>query len=402
MPLNVRPVVSALARNRTGAILVALEIAIALAVMVNATWIIAQRIHDIEKPTGIDQRNMFALAIAGFTSDFDLGSSESADLAYLRSLPGVIAATATSAVPLTGMGQGNGIWRNPGQRGPEFDLRSMQVGTGALQTLGVHIVAGRDFTTTEIQPYTSKQPPSAVLVTRSFAHRLFPGANAVGKAIYDDSGIPMTIVGVTSDFIGSVYGGPPSYDQLVYAQEPGGYGVYFTLVRTQPGKAAALMQVAEGHLAADNPNRIIFEAQTLQYYKQRLDAQDRNMVIFLTTVTALILAITCLGIFGLTTFNVSTRTKQIGTMRAVGARKVDVITWFMTENAIILAVGILVGCILALGVGSWLSSAYDLPRLDLTYLILGAVILAAIGQLAAWHPARRAAAVSPSVATQTI
>jgi putative ABC transport system permease protein len=99
---------------------------------------------------------------------------------------------------------------------------------------------------------------------------------------------------------------------------------------------------------------------------------------------------------------VSSRTKQIGTMRAVGARKRDVVAYFLTENAIILSAGILLGCLLALGVGSWLSNAYDLPRLDPTYLALGVVILAAIGQLAAWHPARRAAAVAPSVATQTI
>ena len=401
MPLNARPVLSALARNRTGAILVALEIALALAVMVNATWIVAQRIQDIERPTGIDQSNIFALAIAGFTSDFDLGSSERADLAYLRNLPGVIAATTTSAVPLTDIGQGNGIWRQPGERGPEFDVRSVQVDTEALKTLGVHIVAGRDFTATELLPYTSNQPPSEVLVTRSFARKLFPDGNAVGKAIYGSSGSPLTIVGVTSDFIGSVMG-PPSYDQLVYAQQPGGYGMYFCLVRTQPGKAAALMQIAERHLAADNPNRVIFEAKTLGYYQQRLDADNLNMVIFLTTVTALILAVTCLGIFGLTAYNVSSRTKQIGTMRAVGARRRDVVIWFLTENAFILSAGILLGCILALGAGSWLSSAYALPRLDPTYLALGVLILAVIGQLAAWHPARRAAAVSPSVATQTI
>ena len=126
------------------------------------------------------------------------------------------------------------------------------------------------------------------------------------------------------------------------------------------------------------------------------------MVIFLSTVTALILAVTCLGIFGLTAFNVSTRTKQIGTMRAVGARRRDVVAYFLTENAFVLCAGILLGCILALGVGSWLSSAYALPRLDPMYLALGMVILAAIGQLAAWHPARRAAAVPPSVATQTV
>lgn len=403
MQLNARPILSALVRNRTGAILVALEIAIALAVIVNSTWIVAQRIHDIEQPTGMDQRNMFELAVVGFTPQFDFGSSQSTDLAYLRNLPGVIAATATSAIPLTPAGQGSSFRRRPSDLSHQYDVRTIQVGADALKTLGVHILAGRDFTATEILPYSpnASRQPSEVLVTQAFARKLFPDGDALGKAIYGDTSNPMTIIGITSNFIGSVID-TPSYEGLLYPQEPGAYSDYICLVRTQPGKTAALLQIAERHLAAANPNRIIFDAQTLEYYKGRLDAQNRNMVIFLTTVTALILAVTCLGIFGLTAFNVSTRTKQIGTMRAVGARKSDVITYFMTENAMILAAGILLGCILALGVGSWLSSAYDLPRLDLTYLALGAAVLAAIGQLAAWHPARRAAAVSPSVATQTI
>lgn len=403
MQLNVRPVVSALARNRTGAILVALEIAIALAVMVNATWIVAQRIHDIDQPTGIDQRNIFEFAIAGFSTQFDYGSSQREDLAYLRSLPGVIAATATSAIPLAPFGQGDGIRLSPSELSHQFNVRSMQMDEEGLQTLGVRILAGRNFTTTEIRPYSTNfsQLASEVLVTQSFAHKLFPHGDALGKTIYGASNNPMTIIGITSNFVGSVIE-TPSYDELLYPQEPGGYGDYICLVRTQPGKAAALMRTAERHLAAANPNRVIFDAHTLGYYKQRLDAENRNMVIFLTTVTALILAVTCLGIFGLTAYNVSTRTKQIGTMRAVGARKRDVVSYFLTENAIILSAGILLGCILALGVGSWLSSAYALPRLDPSYLALGMAILAAIGQLAAWHPARRAAAVSPSVATQTI
>src|SRR6185312_7673411 len=143
-------------------------------------------------------------------------------------------------------------------------------------------------------------------------------------------------------------------------------------------------------------------AHTLDYFKGQLDSENRNMAIFLVAVTALILAITCLGIFGLTTFNVSTRTKQIGTMRAVGARKRDVVSHFLLENAIIVALGVLVGCTLTLGVGYWLSRAYGMPRLDLYFLAAGVFILAAIGQLAAWQPARRAASVPPSVATRTV
>jgi putative ABC transport system permease protein len=404
MQLNVRPVLSALARNRTGAILVALEIAIALAVMVNATWIVAQRIHEIDQPTGLDQRNTFALAIAGFSTQFDYGSAQHEDLAYLRSLPGVIAATASSAIPFAPFGQGDGIRLQPGELSHQFSVRSIQLGTEGLKTLGVRILAGRDFTTTEIRPYSPNysQLASEVLVTQSFAHQLFPHGNAVGRTLYGSSSNPMTIIGVTSNFIGSVFDAPSSYHGLIYPQEPGGYGDYICLVRTQPGKAAALMRTAERHLAAANPNRVIFEAHTLEYYKQRLDAENRNMAIFLSTVTALILAVTCLGIFGLTAYNVSTRTKQIGTMRAVGARKRDVVSYFLTENAFILSAGILLGGMLALAVGAWLSSAYALPRLDPTYLAAGILALAAIGQLAAWHPARRAAAVSPSVATRTV
>jgi putative ABC transport system permease protein len=403
MPLNTRPILSALVRNRTGAILIALEIAIALAVMVNAAWIVAQRIHDVDQPTGIDQDNIFELAVTGFTPQFDYGSSQHEDLAYLRNLPGVIAATTTSAIPFAGFGQGSGVRLGPSELDHQFNVRSMQVGTEALRTLGLRILAGRDFNPSEIRPYSPNYsaPGAEILITQAFARELFPDGEAVGKTVYGSSNEPMTIVGVTNNFIGSTID-TPSYDQMLYPQEPGGYGDYVCLVRTQPGRAAALMRIAEQHLAAANPNRVIFDAHVLEYYKQQLDAQNRNMALFLTTVTLLILAVTCLGIFGLTAFNVSTRTKQIGTMRAVGARKRDVVTYFLTENAIILCTGILLGCLLALAVGSWLSSAYALPRLDLAYLLFGVLILAAIGQLAAWHPARRAAAVPPSVATQTI
>jgi putative ABC transport system permease protein len=73
----------------------------------------------------------------------------------------------------------------------------------------------------------------------------------------------------------------------------------------------------------------------------------------------------------------------------------------MVENGLITSSGILLGCALALGVGYWLSLQYHLPRLNLYYLVAGILVLWSLGQLAAWQPARRAAAVPPSVATRT-
>jgi len=403
MTLNVRPVLSALSRNRTGALLVALEIAIALAVMVNAAWIISQRVQEIESPTGIDTRDTFAIGFAALDGRSDIGTAEREDLAYVRSLPGVIAASATSSVPLSYYGQGGSVSQDPGPRAPAILERSLQVDESALDTLGVHIIAGRSFSATDIQPLSHKifsGSPEAV-ITQSLAHRLFPNGNALGKPIYAGDNSPIIVVGITSDFIGSVWG-MPSYNTVLYPQTPGGFGAYFCLVRTRPGDTQALLQRAQRHLATSNPDRVIISAQTLEYYRQRLAAENRAVVIFLTLVTALILSVTCLGIFGLTAFNVSTRTKQIGTLRAVGARKRDVVAHFLIENAIVLIVGAVAGCTLALGFGYWLSDQYQLPRLDLHYLAIGVVTLAVIGQLAAWQPARRAAAVPPSVATRTI
>jgi putative ABC transport system permease protein len=74
----------------------------------------------------------------------------------------------------------------------------------------------------------------------------------------------------------------------------------------------------------------------------------------------------------------------------------------MVENGLITTTGIVVGCALALGIGYWLSVQYHLPRLDLYYLVGGTLVLWLIGQLAAWQPARKAAAISPSVATRTV
>ncbi|MDE2449955.1 MAG: FtsX-like permease family protein [Gammaproteobacteria bacterium] len=405
MSLSIRPLLSSLLRSRTGAILVALQITIALAVMVNAIWIVSQRITEIEKPTGIDDRNMFVVAVAGLTSHFDLSSALAQDQDYLRSLPGVVAATATESVPLSGDGQSTELWVQPGQRGHSVDAGEMQLDTHGLKLLGTSLLSGRNFRPEEIQHFIPGQldlTPAVAIVTRSLANALYPGESALGKALYEGGDKPVTIVGITRDFMGPVGLGYPQYMEVIYPQVPGAFGSYFLLVRTLPGRVDATMRVAGQHLATSNLDRVIFFTKSLAVLHRRMIAQNRNMAIFLATVTGLILGITCLGIFGLATYNVSTRTKQIGTRRAVGARKRDIIAYFMVENALILSTGVVAGCALALAMGYWLSVQYDLPRLDLYYLIGGVLFLWIVGQLAAWQPARRAASVSPSVATRTV
>ena len=106
MRFDLRPVLMTLLRNRTGAVLVSLQVAITLAVLVNAAYVVKQRLDSITKPGGFDVENTFAIASAGFAHDFDFQATLREDLAYLRSVPGVIAATASNTVPMLGQGGG--------------------------------------------------------------------------------------------------------------------------------------------------------------------------------------------------------------------------------------------------------------------------------------------------------
>jgi putative ABC transport system permease protein len=99
---------------------------------------------------------------------------------------------------------------------------------------------------------------------------------------------------------------------------------------------------------------------------------------------------------------VATRVRQIGTRRAVGARKLDIVRHFLVENWMVPTTGIVAGCGIALWIGYWISVEYELPRLDLYYMVGGVLGIWLIGLFAAWQPARRASAISPAVASRTV
>jgi putative ABC transport system permease protein len=406
MSYEVRPILSALLRNRTGAVLVALQIAIALAVLVNALYIVVQRAEKIRRPTGIDVDNVIVVNSKGFTDRFQSVPALQEDLGYLRGLPGVIAATASGVIPLSGGGNNEPLVTRPDERRTD-SYNSLEMDEQGLDALGLKLVAGRNFRHDEIQPALTTSDASRfvpeIIVGRALAERLFPKQNPLGKQVYDSLNQTATIIGVVDPVMGCF----PSNDHpdWVYflPRRPFGFGGPIRyLVRTQPGQRAALMGLIEAHLAKSNPDRVITSVRALNFYRDLTYLSDRAMEIYLTTVTALLVAVTCLGIFALATFNVSTRTKQIGTRRAVGARRRDIVRYFLVENGLITSAGVVLGCALALGAGYWLSFEYSLPRLNLYYLVGGVLVLWAVGQLAAWHPARRAAAVPPSVATRTV
>jgi putative ABC transport system permease protein len=110
------------------------------------------------------------------------------------------------------------------------------------------------------------------------------------------------------------------------------------------------------------------------------------------------LTVTAFGIVGLASFWVQQRTRMIGTRRALGATRGQILRYFQLENFILSGVGIVLGLAGAMGLSLLLMTHYELPRLPWIYLPLGALVLWLLGQLAVLAPARRAAALPPVVA----
>jgi putative ABC transport system permease protein len=174
------------------------------------------------------------------------------------------------------------------------------------------------------------------------------------------------------------------------------------VVRAEPGQRDALISEIERKLASADISRAITFVRPHSYYTERSYRSDSRMVAFLTVIVVLMVSVTALGIVGLASFQVNVRTKQIGTRRAVGARKIDILRYFKIENWLLTTGGVVIGAVLAFAFGQWLSSEYSLPRLEPLYVASGVVLLWVLGQLAVFVPARRAAAIPPAIATRTV
>ena len=401
--MELGPILSSLRRSPTGAILVALQIALALAITVNACYITVDRLAFINRDPGLNVADTFVVNIAARGRSFDAATAIREDLAILRSLPGVVAATSINAVPLSGGGSGTSYYTEPAEKGTRGDVNYFEVDEQGIDTLGVEIVEGRNFDASAVKPSEQFRSSfvSEVLITRALADEMFPGQPAVGKTLYNALGEPAKVVGI----IGLMHGSWTGWDKVGNVSlQPTVASADFIryLVRARPGQRDEMMQLAEQKLSAIDNGRIVTKVRTLATFADRSYADDRAMAVYMVVVIALLVGVAALGVFGLAAFNVSTRTKQIGTRRAIGARRRDVVRYFLIENWLVTTVGVVVGCLLALGLGYWLSTQFELPRLPLWYLVGGVLALWLVGLGAAMIPARRAARVSPAVATRTV
>jgi putative ABC transport system permease protein len=400
--------------------LVLLQVALACAILCNVFFLAWQRLEPMLAPSGVDADNLILvdnLAAQGRT--YTAAESVAGEEA-LRQVPGVRAASSGFGLPMVSIAS---IMVNV--QGPTRAAVSVNAffGKGLVQTLGLKLVAGRDFLPSEYRPWglgasngsnsdwdTGATQP--VIITQALADKLFGAAPVVGQMLVDPddkTGHGYQVVGVVRHLLRNELGlatdGRADYTVLL-ARNIGNTTMLSYAVRVDPAMRDTALQGVKNAIKRQFGGPTAGGARArVQFYAQRRNDAFRNSRAALWLLLGMVLAIvivTLVGIMGLTGFWVQRRTRQIGIRRALGARQVQIVRYFLTENLLIVGAGIVVGMMLAYAGNILLMHYYELPHLPWAYLPVGAAVMLVIGQVGVLAPALRAAAVPPVVATRSV
>ncbi len=406
--MQIKPILSALKKHRLATFLIAMEIALACAVLCNAVFMIANRLTAMNLDSGVDESSLGAITVTGFdpAQATDLNARM---VAGLRAVPGVESAQVISSVPFGAQSLVAGISLDPSGKKTPAVVQFYQGAPGTIDALGLKLEAGRLPATSDYQPLSGQEyfpAVSPVLVTRALAEHLWPGQNPLGREFWMAKW-QFRVIGVLSHLSVSQYTeyAEQGAEWTVFVPTlPGGQLAGTYLIRAKPQDIESVMTTARAAVAKIAPEVVLDHenSHSVSFLRERFFRTDRAMAGMLVGVIVALLGVTALGIVGLASFWVAQRRKQIGIRRAIGATRGDILRYFQTENFLIVTFGIALGMALAFVLNAVLMKFYELPHLPLYYLPVGALALWALGQLAVLGPALRAANVPPVVATRSV
>ena len=414
--MNIGPILRAMKHNRTRVTLLVLEIAMTLAIVTNCVNVIIAERAKMTVPSGFDDDNILWVHARPFTPEFReeavVNSTIDADLRRIRAIPNVKAVANSHFRLWEGGGSSTSIKPVATQQTP-ISTQIYWSTSDVFKALGIRITEGRDFVESDHGVGQQPDTPRVVIISRTVANALFPDGKAVGKSIVealDDGaplGEPLTIVGVFERFF-NPYGHTPDTwrgvaDRAMFVPtRVGGFSYGFRyLIRCEPGTMPAVQAAVEKALLEGNAGRIV-DFEPTPEKKAAWFSATRLTVLVMTGVIIALVFVTALGILGITALSVSERTKQIGTRRALGATRADILRHFMVENWVTTTAGLAIGVIGAYALNYLLVANITDVKMPWYLVAIGMVVLWTNGLLATLPPALRATQVPPSIATRSV
>jgi predicted permease len=335
-------------------------------------------------------------------------------LERLAAIPGVESVSMAATVPFGMISLGRQVQRageapdtsGTGRGIPSVGARYNSIGKDYFRTLGIHILRGRDFNSGETE--TGSAPPAAI-VDDVLAKRLWPGEDALGKRIQLREGDPgklpkvIEVVGVVASIRETFFEGQPSpHVYLPFGQSyQSDMNIHLRLANRGQDAEAALIQTVRREVRAVDEHIPVLAMKTLE---RHLDSSIELWIMrtgasMFSAFGAVALLLAVVGLYGVKAYMVARRTREIGIRMALGATAGATLRMIICEGVILTSTGILIGLLIALGVGRLLGSMlYEVSGSDPLVLTATPSILFAVSILACYLPARRAARVDPMVA----
>ncbi|MGB6610705.1 MAG: ABC transporter permease [Acidobacteriaceae bacterium] len=315
----------------------------------------------------------------------------------VSALPGVRSISFVGIVPLSIGAAENKFDVDPAKGRPAQNVVALvnTIGAGYFQTMGIPLLRGRDF---NLQ-LDGGQP--AAIINETMAAHLFPGQNPIGRAIHQDKAT-YTIIGVARNSKSRTIGEKPSDAAYLFLNAAPEKATSFfgttILVKTAMDPRALESQVRQ-QIAALDPNMAVFNAETMQEHVDKSLLIPRISALLLGIFGAIGLTLAAIGLYGVMSYSVRRRTREIGIRMALGAKRPTVLRMILRQGLFLTALGLAIGLAIALALGRFTASVlYGTSGTDLLTFVTVSAVLLATAVTAVLIPALRAAHVEPTTA----
>lgn len=392
-----------LRRGRARRLLVVAEVSLALVLLVSAGLFVRTLIRLQNVAPGFDPRNVLTMTVAkspspsgnhAQTGEFFRQLTE-----RLKALPGVVNASVTWQLPLSGASAMTGlqIEGQPDEPGTQPMGVIHTAGPDYFRTMGIPVVQGREFT-----DHDDLTSAPVLIINETLARRFFPGGDALGKHItpgFSTTGenVPREIVGVVGDVKHQGLR-EATVPEFYFAQAQMPPPITTVVVRTA-GDPSALASLVRKEIQSADKDAPVYNVRTAEEYLSLAVAHTRFNMTLLVAFAAVALLLTAVGLYGVISFTVSQSTHEIGVRMALGAQGRDVLRLVVWQGMSLTLVGVLVGMVTSLYLMRVMGGLlYGISATDPLTFMGVSLLLLLVAFAACLIPARRATEVDPMVA----
>ena len=398
------PILKSLKRRKAFASLIILQVAITFTVMTISVLQTTATLSEWNLPSGFDHENVVAVSSQIFDESVQLKGLVQDDIERLSKMPEVSNITTAYLMPFRAE-MVTELFLDTTDKAQPFQTNIFDFDINGLKVLGIKVLQGREFYPSEIITIddTSQEKPSVVMISEQMAQAMFEDQNPIGQQIYlDQKESPVEVIGVYSGFMNgeTLNGRGMSYRSVIRPQV-----AYITgddpsyLIRVEPGLTEAFLEKIRTELY-QAPGRFVQQVEFLTRTQKRMYDGRGSRAMLMLFISFVLLIITGLGISGLISFLVAQQKKQVGTRRALGAKKWQVIRYYLLENTLVTGMGLILGVILSLTLIITLSNNQATNFISIGWMVTVGVFVWLISMVSALNPAFRASKVAPAIVTR--